>query len=247
MTGAVVLAAGTGTRLADVSPVPKWLTAVRDTCPAAAHLAALERVGIRDVVAVVGEDIEAIASVVEPWRGRVFVDLVVNPHSVTRNNWYSLLLGIERWATSDHDDFLVINSDLFASVGWMEETMRRALSVDLGAALAVDRTRGHDAEAMKVVMDADGGQITRIGKVGIDSPGGEYVGLGRWNRRAGGELLAELRAFVDDPERIDDWYEHAIDEHLRRSGEYGVVPVPSGHWVEIDDAGDLARARALSA
>lgn len=249
MTAVVVLAAGLGRRLAQVTAVPKWLTPVGATCPAEAQLAAFEQTGIDRTHVVVGPGAEAIEGVLAPWRTRLAIEVVPNPRSADRNNWYSLLLGLEACddgGTGPGGDVVVVNSDLFASPAWFSALLASITALGVGAGLAVDPARGRTDEAMKVAV-GDDGAVTAIGKVGIPDPDGEYVGLAWFDRLAARGLAAELRAFLDQPHRSDHWYEHAIQEHLGGGAAYRAVAVPSSEWVEIDDEADLAAARALGA
>lgn len=242
MTVAVVLAAGVGRRLREVSDLPKWLVPVGATCPADVQIDALARTELREVVVVVGPRPDAIADLVERRRGDLAVRLVGNDLHDRRNNWYSLQLGLE--AIAPDDDVLVCNSDLFASPAWLAESMARLLGSDAPAALAVDDQQVPGEEAMKVAVDAER-QITRIGKIGVVDPAGEYVGLSWWSATSAAELLAVLQRFAGDDAKVDHWYEHGIDEHLDAGGRYAAVPVPSSAWVEIDDPRDLERAATL--
>lgn len=244
MTDVVVLAAGLGRRLASVTALPKWLTPVGDTCPADAHLAAFVRAGIDRTLVVVGDQPAPILDRLAPWRDRLAVEVVANDRSADRNNWYSLLLGLDAWlaAAAPDDDVAVVNSDLYAAPTWFEKLLGSVAGA--GAALAVDPERGRTDEAMKVAVGHDG-LVTAIGKVGVPEPDGEYVGLAWFDHAAARGLRAELAAFLDQPARADHWYEHGIAEHLAAGAPYRAVPVPSSDWVEIDDEADLAAARRL--
>lgn len=218
---------------------------MHDACPAAGHLRAFEAAGVGRVHVVVHPAVDAIDAFIAPWRDRLALDLVVNDHAEDRNNWYSLLLGFDAWATSGGDDVVVVNSDLFADASWFTGLLGAITSCRQPAALAVDPTRGRTDEAMKVALDVDGDHVTAIGKVGIAAPGGEYVGLAWWSRSSALELRDVLAGFVAEPGRVDHWYEHGIQCHLDAGGRYAAVPVPSDHWVEIDDEADLEAARRL--
>lgn len=246
MTAAVVLAAGVGSRLASVTDMPKWLLPVRDTspsCPAESQLQALVAVNaVESLYVVVGEQAAPIQAAVDRWGGGLSVELVENPHSTSRNNWYSLLLGLDRVLALGHRDVAVLNSDVYAGSSWLAQSLERCRR-DTGAALVVDPARGRAAEAMKVSVAGD--RIGRIGKVGIDAPAGEYVGLAWWSAPSAEVYVGYLRRYLDDPACSDNWYEHAIDDHLLAGGDYRSVAPPDSSWVEIDDAADLDVARAL--
>lgn len=242
-----MLAGGLGRRLEGVATGPKWLIPVNDACPASGHLQAFESVGVRRVLVVVPPAADAIEAFVAPWQRRLRLDLVANPHSADRNNWYSLLLGLDEWSRGARDDVVVVNSDLYASAAWFSDLMGAASTCGQPAALAVDITRGRSDEAMKVGLDDTGALVTAIGKVGVDVPGGEYVGLAWFSPTSALELRAVLETFVSEPKRADHWYEHGIQCHLETGGAYACVAVPSSEWVEIDDGADLEAARALHA
>jgi choline kinase len=241
MTTAVVLAAGLGKRLQTATVLPKWLAPVGRTTPAEQQLEALASAPPTEVIAVVGPRADAIEAHVAPWRDRLRIRLLENPLHDVRNNWYSLLLALEDLA--GRDDVLVLNSDLFADAAWLAEAARRLLDCGQPAALGLDTIRPLTDEAMKVSVA--GGLAQRIGKVGVDDPEGEYVGISWWSAAAADELAGYLRAYLDRPDAADHWYEHGIDDHLHDGGAYAAVPVPSVDWVEIDDPTDLAAAVEL--
>jgi choline kinase len=244
VTTLVVLAAGLGRRLAAETARPKWLVPVNDATPAAVHLDAAASAGIERVVVVVSCGDRSIAAAVEPWNDALPIEIVPNDRSHDRNNWFSLLLGLQHWRGDGGDDVVVLNSDLIARPQWFTGLLAALRADEAPAALAVDRSRGRTEEAMKVGID-ERGRIDSIGKVGVSDPAGEYVGMARWTLAAADELMELLRSFAPEPARADCWYEHAIAEHLRTGAEYAAVAVPSSRWVEIDDSRDLAVARAL--
>jgi choline kinase len=246
VTTAVVLAAGLGRRLAGATTRPKWLAPVDGAHPADAHLEAFAATALDRVHVVVSPESSTIEAHLTPWQERLDLRLVPNPHASDRNNWYSLLLGLEAAAEAG-DDVLVANSDLFADASWFVDLIGALRRADQPAALAIDPARGRTDEAMKVARAGNGTTVTGIGKVGIADPAGEYVGLGWWTAPAASELAKVLAGFEGDATRVDHWYEHGIQAHIEAGGAYGAVPVPSSRWVEIDDEADLAEARALRA
>jgi choline kinase len=250
VTDVIVLAAGLGRRLAGATALPKWLAPVSGSCPAAVHLRAFEAAAVGRVHVVVPPRAPEIEALVGPWRDRLDIDLVANDHSADRNNWYSLLVGFRAWereggSARSGAGVVVVNSDLYAAPGWFEHLLGSLPGADAPATLAVDPERGRNDEAMKVGLDTGAGRVTAIGKVGVERPGGEYVGIAWWSPAGAAALGAVLETFLDEPERSDCWYEHGIAEHIAAGGRYEAVPVPSGRWVEIDDEADLATAREL--
>lgn len=241
MTVAVVLAAGVGRRLNH--PVPKWLAPVANLCPAAVQLPAIVSSGITEVLVVVGPQIDAVRRYLEPWQEDLNLRLIVNEQHATLNNWYSLLHAL--WVVPP-GDVLVLNSDLFAAPAWLAQTVSQITASTTEAALAIDQIRPLTDEAMKVEVN-DSQQVRRIGKLGLDSATGEYVGMSWWTESAALALRGHLEQYIERPGAENNWYEHAIDDHLQAGGRYAVVPVPSTAWVEIDEPADLEVATALAA
>ncbi|MDQ2650312.1 MAG: NTP transferase domain-containing protein [Actinomycetota bacterium] len=244
MTTAVILAAGVGKRLATETLLPKWLAPVGDGTPCREQLDSLVLTGPDEVVAVVGvgDPAAAVERYVEPWRDRLSIRLLENPLHDVRNNWYSLLLALED--LDGGDDVLVFNSDLFAAAEWLAEAARRLVTCGEPAALGLDMERPLTDEAMKVSVEHD--RCRRIGKVGVDQPKGEYVGISWWSADSAEELRKLLAAYLDQPDAVNNWYEHGIDDHLVAGASYAAVAMPSMDWVEIDDPSDLAAARSLA-
>lgn len=242
MTSAIILAAGLGRRLQAVSDLPKWLVPVGASTPAAVQLDAIDRLpAVDEVVVVTGPRSDAIEDFLDRRPPATELRFVANPDYDRWNNWHSLELAIQ--ATPERD-LLVLNSDLFSSVTWLAETASALLAAG-DAALAVDLVKPLTDEAMKVGVGPDGG-VTRIGKVGIDDPHGEYVGMSRWRSEAAADLLGHLAAYAERTECHNNWYEHGIDDHMATGSPYDLVPVPSSEWVEIDDPADLDAAAGLA-
>ena len=254
----VVLAAGHGRRLgAAGGPGPKWLIEVAGAPIADRHLTAVEQAlgPGTDVVVVVGHGAGRVERYCEARaeRSALRPRLVRNDHHATRNNWYSLLVALdELQGTIGADDVVVIlNSDLFAPPPWLAALLAAANGVgDVPGFLAVDVVRPLTAEAMKVAAgppDAAGRRwCTAIGKVGVDDPIGEYVGITAL-APAGRTLVHDaLRAFAERGDRDDAWYEGAFEEAGAALPFLVVRPTPSSAWVEIDDPADLLAADRLA-
>ncbi|MBW3573569.1 MAG: NTP transferase domain-containing protein [Actinobacteria bacterium] len=254
----VVLAAGHGKRLAQAGgPGPKWLTHVGGVPIAERQLTAIEH-GLgpdTEVVVVVGHAADRVErycrerATRSPLRQR----LVHNDNYLQRNNWYSLLVGLDALDGRLGDDqvLVVLNSDLFALPPWTAALLRVAAElVDIPGFLAVDVGRPITEEAMKVAAgpnDAAGRRwCTAIGKVRVSDPVGEYVGLSALAPSGRALVHDALRAFTDEEARADAWYEEAFHDISTASPFLSVLPTPSSDWVEIDDAEDLLIAERLA-
>lgn len=239
MTTALILAAGLGTRLRTVTSGPKWLVPVGDSSPMQEQLRAVEAAdGIDQVVVVASGDTSPLREHLASVRCLLPVDVVINPDAERWNNWSSALVGIEHIGDSG---VVLLNSDLFASRDWLVESL---LSVTrcTTPALLIDGDRPLTDEAMKVAGDDF---LADIGKTGITSPVGEYVGMAWWPHGAARSLTAILSSYRADPAAVQHWYEHGIRDDMHSGTRYERVSTPSVDWVEIDNEQDHELAKAL--
>ena len=248
----VVLAAGSGRRLGEGDGQhPKWLTDVGGRSIADRQLAGLDS-ALDDAchaVVVGGHGVDRVRRWLGSRPTAFPLEVCVNDDYAGRNNWYSLLLGLDwlaerRWEGAA----VVLNSDLCAEPRWFDAFLRhmRAERAE-GAVLAVDLERPLTDEAMKddVRQGPTGAPCcVSIGKTGVARPSGEYVGMAGFGRGSWVRLLDVLRSFRDRPELADAWYEAAIQVLMDREPVLAWA-VPDSRWTEIDDQSDLAVARAL--
>ncbi|WP_205698310.1 NTP transferase domain-containing protein [Conexibacter sp. SYSU D00693] len=241
----VVLAAGRGSRLGALGDAtPKWLLEVGGRTLADRHLEAFAAAGgaVASVRVVTGH---AATAIIHELADSPQVDEVVhNPQYATRNNWWSLLLALRRLPAGE--PVAVVNADLLADPDAVASFLVAAANGPAEGLLAVDLQRLLTDESMKVQLD-DGGALSRIGKVGIAAPVGEYVGLLMARGRVLTALRAALERFADCPASFDEWYEGAVGATAATGHRWEVWPMPSSGWVEIDDDADLDLARTVAA
>jgi len=250
----VILAAGRGSRLGRLGvDTPKWLLDVGGATIADRQLAgiaaAARRVpsGLGSVRVVTGHAsvaIEAFAAA----RPDHDLRLLHNADYARRNNWFSVLLGLR--APSDVDDrrVAVINGDLCAEPAWITRFLVAAATTPSQALIAVDLARTVTDESMKVaVRSDDASALHAIGKTGVASPVGEYVGM----LMARGATLARLRRTLESFEHIpaaaDAWYERAVGSTADDGARWQIWATPDSGWVEIDDDRDHDAALLLAA
>jgi len=252
----VVLAAGHGRRLGKAGgPGPKWLIEVAGEPIAERQLQAVEQAlgPASDVLVVVGHAADRVERYCGGREGRSDLrpTLVHNPHHASRNNWYSLLVGLDAIGGGADDGVVVVlNSDLFAPPSWIGAFLTAAAELgEVPGALAVDVERPLTDEAMKVAagpVAADGLRwCTAIGKVDVADPVGEYVGMTALGPVGRARVHETLRRFTEEPAKADAWYEGAFRE-LSTEPFLSLWPTPSSSWVEIDDGDDLLAATRLA-
>jgi choline kinase len=240
----VVLAAGRGSRLGSrVDERPKWLLEVGGAPIAERQLAGVAAAG--DTVASLRVATGHAAGAVEAYlagRGDGAQTLYV-PEYAERNNWWTVLSALR--ATPEGERVALINSDLYATADAVRAFLEAAATGPEDGLLAVDLERRLTDESMKVALGASGA-LARIGKVGVEDPVGEYVGLMAAGGAVRARFQAALEAFVGHPEHLNEWYEGAVGRTAAQGTRWAVWPMPHSAWVEIDDDNDLALAEALA-
>jgi choline kinase len=237
----LVLAAGAGKRLQPwTDTLPKTLIPVdgeRSILDVA--LANLERVGLDEVVVVVGYAADRVSERVGELERRhgVKLELVFNPKAEEWNNAYSLWCARDAFAAGA----LLVNGDT-VHPATVEERLLEGRGEEL--VIAVDQEKRLGDEEMKVHV-SDDGLLERIHK-GIDpaSADGEYIGLTLIEPRAATGLADALEAtWRRDPSL---YYEDGFQEFADRGGRIGIAPIGAVEWVEVDDHADLERAREVA-
>ena len=241
-----MLAAGCGRRLGALGDgTPKWLLQVGDRTLADRQLEAIAQAAqsVASVRVVVGHAAEAIRLMLAA-REDGEVALVANPQFAELNNWWSLLRALRE--LPDDGPVAVINADLLAQPDHVADFLAEAAGGEADGLLAVDLVKDLTDESMKVSLSASE-TLAQIGKVGIEEPVGEYVGMMMARGDALRRLRGVLEGFVGRPGAADEWYEGAVGRTAAAGTGWHVWPMPPGGWVEIDDDADLRAAESLAA
>jgi choline kinase len=237
----LVLAAGPGRRLHPLTEaLPKTLLPLSDGRTILdLALANLRAAGLEDVVVVTGFAAERVEEQVPELERRhgVRLELLFNERAEEWNNAYSLWLARKVFT----EGVLLVNGDTVHPRS-VEETLLAARGADV--LLAVDRQRELGKEAMKVTL-SPAGTLQRISKeIDPTSADGEYIGVALVEPSGAEPLADALEAtWRRDPSL---YYEDGFQELADRGGEVHVAPIGAVDWVEVDDHGDLARARELA-
>ena len=238
-----MLAAGRGSRLGALGgSTPKWLLRVGGRTLADRQLEGIAVAGgsVASVQVVVGHAAGAIEAELD---GRPDdVRVLANPEFAELNNWWSLLRALRE--LPEDGPVAVLNADLLADPEQVAAFLAEAPAIEADGVLAVDLGKELTDESMKVSLGPDGA-LERIGKVGVQDPAGEYVGLLLVRGDALRRLREELESFVGRPEAGDEWYEGAIGRTAAQGAVWKVWSMPTGGWVEIDDDDDLSLAESL--
>jgi len=241
----VVLAAGRGSRLGALGDAtPKWLLPVGGRTLADRHLEGIARAraSVASVRVVAGHAADAIER--ELAARPQAVGVVFNPEYAELNNWWSMLRALRE--LPDDGPIVLLNADLLVEPEHVASFIEDAAAGQADGVLAVDLVKQLTDESMKVSLTA-ADTLARIGKVDIDDPAGEYIGMLMARGTALRRLRAVLEGFVGRPEAVNEWYEGAVGATAAAGVAWHVWPMAPGAWVEIDDDADLQLAETLAA
>ncbi|HMD34451.1 MAG TPA: phosphocholine cytidylyltransferase family protein [Vicinamibacterales bacterium] len=235
---AVILAAGTSSRLYPLTAdIPKALLEVAGRTILDRMLDALADARIARAVIVTGYRADRIAAHLAATRPRIPVETVMNAAFAETNNAASLAAA--RAATRG-DAFVLCDGDVIFS----DNPFPSLVAAREDSAIVVDRAAVLDDEAMKVAVDREQ-RVTRLSKqLDARTSAGESVGI----QKVGGAALAALWDVLDDvlkTRAATAYYEDAFQVLIDRGVPFGVTAIKGGTWREVDDAADLAAARAL--
>lgn len=237
----LVLAAGAGRRLRPhTDGIPKTLLPVADDRTVLdVILANLADVGIDTAVLVVGYAADAVRTRVPDLAARhgLSIELVVNDHPEDRNNCYSL------WCARDVfvDGAILVNGDTVHPSA--VEHRLRGLDPTAPLTLAIDTVKTLAEEEMKVLLDPEG-SMRRISKqLDPATCDGEYIGVTRIEPTDSPDLADALRSTWGRDDSL--YYEDGFQTFVDSGGVVATCPIGQVDWVEVDNSGDLARAREI--
>lgn len=239
---AVVLAAGTGSRLGPMTQdIPKCLVPVGGV-PIIDHMInRLVEAGIDELIVVTGYRHEVLDEHLRESQHRLGREArtVFNPRYHDYGNFYSLLAARE--AVGD-DGFIQCDGDVI--LGY--DIVPRLLAVGSGSWLTIDRGVVLGEEEMKVRID-DTGRVVAINKRMDPADSiGESISLTRIDAALAPALFGALERMIADGE-THEYYERAYEHVLGQGAVFSYLEVDSAQWCEIDDAADLEHAHQVVA
>lgn len=241
MTQALILAAGRGTRLGEMSSMrPKCLTHVGDRTILEHQLAALAEANIASVVIVSGFRADLLETAVSSRRfGREIAITFVRNHAYASTNvlasWFAA-------ADSIHDDYVYLHGDTVFEPSLLHRLLARQSPA--GPTLSYDPHSCSDEE-MKVILRE--GAVERISKA-LDPAivDGEFTGVLHCPVSAHEHIRIVAGQLLSEPEGHGQFFEAALQRGIdSRLFDVAAVDIGGCRWREIDFPEDLDAARAM--
>lgn len=221
---AVILAAGMGTRLGSLFPIPKPLTQLsKDRTVLDFQVEKLGRaIGVHNIYIVVGYKKEIIMEM------HPQLTYIYNDRFAHTNTAKSLLMAVERL----EDDILWLNGDVF-----FEDSLLELLTESDKSACLVNNAKVSDEEIKYTLKN---GYIWELSKT-VKNAKGEAVGINLIKRKDRKKFIEQLKLVEDK-----DYFEKAL-ENLTTSQQIELKAINLGKKFckEIDFEEDLKSVRAF--
>jgi len=238
-TIAVILAAGTGTRLRPLTnDVPKPLVEVGGRALLARSIDALRAAGVTRFVVVAGYRAVSVERFLDREFPDLDVELLYNHRYAEANNAASVLLAAR---SLEGARLLLLDGDLLYDPAIVEELVACR---EPGSRLVVRRSEALGEEEIKVMSDSRG-RIVSIGKQLEPSRCiGESIGIAHFDRTATARLFDTLAARMRLPGGAGEFYEASFQQMIDEGCDVEIFDARGRYCIEIDTLEDLADAKS---
>ena len=231
ITTALVLAAGTGSRLSPLTnDAPKCLTRVNEIEILGRLIETLHQHEFKRLVIVIGPFEQQIRDYLEGISKNIIVEYIVSPFYKTTNNIYSLWMAREKIKES----FVLIESDLIFKTSQLEEMLspnKIAVSHILpwmnGTTITTDKRLPSTVTAFNL-----GGHSTNDTKF-------KTVNIYSFSPESWKQVSKRLDSWISKG-KVNEYYEAVFSEMVADGSlNFGCVYFDSDFWYEVDTIEDL--------
>lgn len=240
---ALILAAGYGSRISDVTTDPKSLLKIKEKALMDWHFEALKSVGIRNVVVVTGYKREVLEEYLTKFKKDFDIHFAINDDYRVKGNTYSFYYGLEK----THGDFLLFDADLI----YDEKILKSFVEDKSLNQILVGESSIDDIECAKAMIDKDGFVRMTIDKRAVTPEErerltfvGEAIGILKFSKSYRDDMFNACKSFLADEKNISKNWEHVMNEFLLNH-DMDIHTAVSDRWVEIDNKEDLEKAKRL--
>ncbi|MBC7538968.1 MAG: phosphocholine cytidylyltransferase family protein [Bacteriovorax sp.] len=240
---ALILAAGYGSRISDVTDDPKSLLQINGKSLMDWHFEAWKEVGIRNVVVVTGYKRDVLEAYLEKYKMDFDIHYAVNEDYRVKGNTYSFLYGLEK----TQGDFLLFDADLIYDT----KILKSFIEDITPNQILVGESSIDDIECAKTMIDEDGFVRMTIDKRAVSEEerkrftfAGEAIGILKFSEAFRDDMYNACKSFLADEKNISKNWEHVMNEFLLNH-DMSIHQAFSDRWVEIDNKEDLEKAKRL--
>ena len=235
-TQAVILAAGSGTRMLHLTKnKPKCLLLINGEAILKRMLKQLHKNGINKVILVLGFRGEQIEKKIQEWDLDINFKIIYNQDYEKTNNIYSFWLARKEIYNKK---FILLDGDVICEDSIITN-FHRCPKKDV---IAVDNIKKLGEEEMKVLTEKS--KLKKISKkINPLEAQGEYLGMAKFSKKGSKMLFKEIKKFIDNG-RVNNFCDDAFnfvvkyhDIHIQKIGDK--------RWIEMDTQEDYQKANRL--
>ena len=230
---AVILAAGRGTRLPEITKdKPKALIDISGKTILERQIEILKNNSIKEIIVVIGYKADKIKKTTEKMDN---VLLIENKDYATTDNIYSLYLSKDE---VKFEEFILLNGDTV-----FEGEIIKNLVRNIGKDIAPVDCKYYDLEELKI--KEENGLITKIlpKNSSKEESDGSTIGIFKFSSEGSKILFEEIERLTLEGVK-DKWFEHALNNIFKKIQMYK-IDIHGLKWIEIDDINDIKKAHEL--
>lgn len=237
---ALILAAGIGSRISELTTEPKCLLKINNKTILELHLEALIFSGIVKVVIVTGYKERLIREVALLFTDKLEIQFIYNNYYDSRGNTYSLLCGLN----SIQAPLLIFDADLI----YDKNILNDFISVDVNSQVLVGRCSLDDIECSKVLIDsqknirqfADKRKVT-VAELTKYRLAGEAIGILKFSKEYALELTQECNIFLSASKNLNSNWESFLNFFVE-DHNLNIHATINSNWIEVDTKLDYENA-----
>ncbi len=240
---AVLLAAGYGSRISDMTNRPKCLLELNGKTLLEKNFEIWKSLGIKKVNMVLGYEKEQIVDVANKYADDFEFNFYLNEDYKKQGNTFSLYLGIKEIDSA----CLIFDADLV----YEQKILKDFLAISSESQILVGESSLDDIECAKTLVDASGNARMTVDKRAVSeeeltkySFAGEAIGILKFSKDHTRALSTHAEKFLSKAENLNLNWEHLLNEFLLEN-EVGTDLFKEGRWFEIDTPEDYEEAKTL--
>jgi len=241
---AVLLAAGYGSRISELTKGPKSLLTINDKTLLEHHFEIWKDLGIKNINLVLGYEASAIEEVASKYEEDFNINYLLNEDFRNCGNTFSLYVGIQYL---ENTTSLIFDADLVYDKSILEKFLRDENENQI----LVGPSELTDIECAKTLIDQDGFVRMTVDKRAVTeeelskySFAGEAIGILKFSPKMTDKLAKQAGLFLRSKENINKNWEHLLNEFLPHNN-VSTHFNDDGKWIEIDTPEDFKRAVEL--
>lgn len=230
---AVILSAGRGTRMSEVTKDrPKCLMVIGGKTILERQIELLLKNSIKEIYVVIGYKADMIRKEIENIEN---VKLIINEEYATTDNIFSLYLTRDK---IKGEEFILLNGDAL----FEEEIIKNLVNRKEMDIAPVD-SKYYDQEELKI-REENGMLVEILSKIAPKKiSDGSTIGIFKFSSEGSTILFDEIGKCIKGGMK-NKWFEYALNNILREIKMHK-IDIHGLKWIEVDDTGDIEKAQEL--